>query len=132
MGFRQNSYAKVWEITPQTDTRTKLRISISRKDKATGEYFDDFNGFVECVGTATAKRAASLTAGDRIMLGDVDVTNKYDKEKKLTYTNFVVFNFKTAEEAAGQPAPEQSKPNPQNEPQPNVDDGEVDDNRLPF
>lgn len=128
MGFRTNSYAKVWEVIPSTDTRTKLRISISRKDKQTGEYVQDFSGFVDCVGSLAAKKAAQLKANDRIRLGDVDVTTKYNKEKDITYTNFSVFNFEKDE---GNGVPVQTKA-PVNEPQPEVDSGEVDDDRLPF
>ena len=38
MGFRKGSYARVWEVQPVSDTNTKIRITISRKDKLTGEY----------------------------------------------------------------------------------------------
>lgn len=38
MGFRQNAYAKVWEVDRKSDTMTKLRISTSRKNKKTEEY----------------------------------------------------------------------------------------------
>ena len=51
MGFRSGSFAKVWEVSPVNDTSTKLRISVSRKNKQTGEYEQDFSGFVMCVGT---------------------------------------------------------------------------------
>ena len=33
MGFRTGAYAKVWDVTPVGDTSTKVRISISRKNK---------------------------------------------------------------------------------------------------
>jgi hypothetical protein len=106
-----------------TDTRTKLRISTSRKNKQTGEYEQDFSGFVMCLGTAAAQKAAKLTEGSRIKIGDCDVTTKYDKEKKVTYTNFSIFSFDLDEDApksAGSPV--------------SVDDGEVDEDggKLPF
>ena len=125
MGFRKDSYAKVWGVETVSDTMTKIRISTSRKNKQTGEDEQDFSGFVACVGSQAASAAAALKEGDRIKLGDVDVTNKYDKEKKVTYTNFTVFSFDVesgGNSAAPQPA----------EPQPTVDSGEVDDDRLPF
>lgn len=84
MGFRTGAYAKVWEVTPMSDTSTKVRMSISRKNKQSGEYEQDFSGFVLAIGTAAAKKAAGLKEGNRIKLGDVDVTTKYDKEKKIT------------------------------------------------
>ena len=76
MGFRTGAYAKVWEVTPMSDTSTKVRMSISRKNKQSGEYEQDFSGFVLAIGTAAAKKAAGLKEGNRIKLGDVDVTTK--------------------------------------------------------
>ena len=128
MGFRKDSFATIWSVEPTSDTLTKARISISHKNRQTGEYENDFSGFVSFVGTAAAKKAASLKERDRIKLGDVDVTNRYDKEKNVTYTNFKVFSFEMADGAQAQ----QSKST--TEPQLHVDDGEIDDSdsRLPF
>ncbi len=125
MGFRTGAYAKVWEVTPMSDTSTKVRLSISRKNKQTGEYEQDFSGFVLCIGTAAARNAAKLKEGARIKLGDCDVTTKYDAQKKVTYTNFKLFSFENADG--------DSSTEPDNtSPQPTVDDGEIDENRLPF
>lgn len=93
MGFRTGSYAKVWDVTPVSDVRTKLRITTSKKNKQTGEYEQDFSGFVSVFGTASAADAAKLIKGDMIVLKDVDVTNRYDKEAKKEYTNFNVYTF---------------------------------------
>lgn len=128
MGFRSNSYATIWSVEPVSDVQTKARISISRKDKQTGEYTDDFSGFVSFFGTAAAKKAAALKERDRIKLGDVDVRSKYDKEKNITYYNFNVYSFETQNRTGGgntngaQPS----------SPQPTVDEGNIDDSRLPF
>ena len=127
MGFRKEAFATIWSVESTSDTLTKARISISRKNKQTGEYDTDFSGFVSFVGTAAAKKAAGLKEKERIRLGDVDVTNKYDKEKNVTYTNYKIFSFETQNEIDGgsrnTESPEPKKP---------VDDGEVDDDRLPF
>lgn len=57
MGFRTGSYATIWSVESASDTRTKARISISRKNKQTGEYDTDFSGFVDFIGTAAAKKS---------------------------------------------------------------------------
>jgi len=123
MGFRNGAYAKVWEVTPMSDTSTKLRISVSRKNKQSGQYEQDFSGFVLCIGTAAAKKASLLHEGSRIKIGDCDVTTKYDSGKKVTYTNYKIFSF---EDAGGDSS------SSHDDPQPSVDDGELDDSRLPF
>lgn len=121
MGFRTGAYAKVWEVSPMSDTSTKIRISISRKNKQSGEYEQDFSGFILCIGTAAAKKASLLHEGSRIKIGDCDVTTKYDAAKKATYTNFKIFSFEDADgDSPSATEPERS-----------VDDGELDDSHLP-
>ncbi len=123
MGFRTGAYAKVWEVTPLSDTKTKLRISISRKNKQTNTYEQDFSGYVVCFGTAVANAAMKLGEGARIKLGDCDVSTRYDAEKKITYTNYKLFSFEAEE--GGVP-----KPIDMGEPE---DFEEIaDDNQLPF
>ena len=126
MGFRTGAFAKVWEVKPMSDTSTKIRISVSRKNKRTEQYEQEFSGFVMAVGTAAASKALKLKEGDRIKLGDVDVTTKYDAEKKITYTNYKMFSF---EDANGNSS---SASTPHDDPQPTVDEGEADENKLPF
>lgn len=75
-----------------------VRLSISRKDKETGEYEDEFSGFCMFIGHAKAK-AEKLKERDRIKLGDVDVTRRYDKEKQKEYYTFKVFDFEFADDA---------------------------------
>lgn len=126
MGFRNGAYATVWEVEPSKfDTMTNGRISISRKNKDSGEYEQDFSGFVSFVGTAAAKKALSLKEKDRIKLGDVDVSTRYDKAKEKEYINYKIFSFEMAEE-------QENKAKDKTDPQPQVDSGEVDDSALPF
>lgn len=116
----------MWSVDPVSDVQTKARISISRKDKQTGEYTDDFSGFVSFFGTAAAKKAASLKERDRIKLGDVDVRTHYNKARNTTFYNFNIYSFDIQTGRNGGSSVQQSSP------QPAVDDGEVDDSRLPF
>lgn len=127
MGFRKDAYCTVWSVDPVSDVQTKARISISRKNKQTGEYEEDFSGFVSFFGTATAKKAATLKERDRIKLGDVDVHSKYDKAKNITYYNFNVYSFEVQNSAGGG----RSGGAQPSSPQPTVDEGEMED-RLPF
>lgn len=96
MSFRVGAYATVWEATPKSDKVTVLRISTSKKGKESGEYITDFSGFVSFVGNSAASEAAKLCPRDRIKLGDVEVTTKYDKSKGVTYTNYACFSFEAA------------------------------------
>jgi hypothetical protein len=66
----------------------------------------------------------TLKEGSRIKLGDCDVTTKYDKEKKTSYTNFKVFSFDDASENSASANT--------SEPETSVDDGEVEGGELPF
>lgn len=95
MGFRNGAYATVWETKPGSGNWTDVRISISRKNR-NGEYETDFSGFVRFIGDAHTG-AAYLVERSRIKIGECDVTNRYDKEKKVTYTNFAVFSFEDAD-----------------------------------
>lgn len=93
MGFRNGGYATVWEVSRKSDTMTSVRISTSRKNKQTDQYEQDFSGFVAFVGADNASKAAGLHEKDRIKLGEVDVSTKYDKEKKREWVNYTCFGF---------------------------------------
>jgi hypothetical protein len=129
MGFRTGSYATVWGVESKSNTFAKVRISISHKDKQSGEYVTDFSGFAGFCGTSTAAKALTLKEKDRIKLGDVDVKSVFNKEKNVTYYNFYVYSFEDAEYGASRTNSTQV-----NSTQPAVDDGEVDDSGrdLPF
>ena len=93
MGFRQDArFVKVWEVEDKGNYHI-VSLSTSKKNKETDKYETDFsNKFVRFIGTAH-KLAADLKAGDVIKLGSCEVTNKYDKEKNTTYTNYLVYSF---------------------------------------
>ena len=104
MGFHEGAFATVWEITNQGDNFSKVRLSISRKDKKSDEYVTDFNGFVGLVGEANKKLGlidSALSSGDRcrIKIGACDVTNKYNKDEGREYTNFTMFDFEMSDGA---------------------------------
>lgn len=128
MGFRKDAYATIWDIQPVRNTITRARISISRKNKQTGEYEQDFGGYVSFIGATAAGDATSLKVKDRIKLGDVDVNNHYDKEKKTTYTNFNIYSFEKVNSGSGSHANDEQSPG--SDDFMNVEEGENED--LPF
>lgn len=97
MGFRQGCYASVWSTElSKTGNTTRVRLSVSRKNKMTGEYEQDFSGFCTFIGNAH-KMAAALKERDRIKILECDVSTTYDKEKKVEYVNYKVFDFEMAD-----------------------------------
>lgn len=104
MGFRSGAFAKVWSVEDK-GSFVKVRLSVSRKNKDTDQYEQTFSGFCSFVGNAKPG-AQKLHEGDRIKLGDVDVTTTYNKDTKKEYTNFTVFSFEGANDNnAGKSAP---------------------------
>lgn len=98
MGFRKGCYCTVWEVDPVSNAFTKIRLSVSKKNQTSGEYEQDFNGYVAFIGTATAAKASKLKPRDRIQLDDVEMKIKYDKDKNITYYNFYCYSFKSPED----------------------------------
>ena len=125
MGFRQGArFVKVWEVENKGNYHI-VSLSTSKKNKDTNEYETDFNNkFVRFIGTAHTL-AADLKKGDTIKLGSCEVTNKYDKEKDTTYTNYLVYSF----EKEGGNTNNQSTPKADNSFMDIPDDA---DSELPF
>jgi len=130
MGFRNNQWATVWEVKRKNDFVTQVRLSTNHKDKETGDYVQDFSGYVSFVGTAAAQKASKLQPKDRIQLVSVDVRTNYVKEKDTTYYNFSCYEFKTRDESQGSEISSQSSDF--TAPQPAAVEGEVDDDKLPW
>lgn len=126
--FNQNGnlvggYAKMWSIK-FNQKYADVRISISRKNKQTNEYETEFARYVRFIGHAyqrlcniyptlnfvqttnqngdviceAPKNNGGKANPPTIRLRNVDVTNKYDKEKKTEYVNCLVYEFDLVEE----------------------------------
>jgi len=96
MGFRSGAFAKVWEVKPNPSGKsTSVRLSVSRK-VSEGQYEEDFSGYVTFIATAN-DRAGGLKKGDRIKLGDTDVSSKYNAQTKERSYSFKVFSFEPAD-----------------------------------
>lgn len=129
MGFRTGAYAKVWAVENKGNYSV-VELSTSKKNKTTNEYETDFSGkFVRFIGTAH-NQVQGMTKGTSIKLGNVEVTNSYNKETKTAYTNFLVFSFEATNgnnsSSISKPAPTQDK----NDGFMNIPDGI--DEELPF
>ncbi len=93
MGFCNGAKARIWEVK-KADRHTDVRLSISKKNDS-GGYEAEFSGYVRLVGKA---HEANVQENDTIKIGRCDVKNKYDKEAKKLYTNFVIFSFQGDDE----------------------------------
>ncbi|MBR4490048.1 hypothetical protein IKP13_05370 [bacterium] len=96
--FASGYWAKIWEIKDIRDKYTDARISTSVKNKQTDKYEQDFGAFVRLVGQAH-EQIQYLSAEDRFKIIRCGVTNKYDKDKKTTYTNYVIFEIEAEDPA---------------------------------
>lgn len=95
MGFRNNSYAKVWEITDHGKYAT-VDMSISRKNKETGNYDTTFKyKFVRFVGKAFDK-VLKLEKGSSIKITECDVEYFGKQKEDGTWQNIfkpIVYDF---------------------------------------
>ena len=91
MGFRQGTFAKIWKLENKGNYHV-AEMSVSKKNDGGGYDVTWQNKFVRLVGTAHTQ-ADKLDTGKSVKIGACDVTNKYDKEKNTTYTNYVIFAF---------------------------------------
>jgi len=126
MGFRTGAYGTVFGVEPGKGNFTKVRLSISRKNKDTGAFEQDFSGFCTFIGNAHAL-ASRLKERDRIKLGDVDVSNSYDKESKKEYVNYKVFSFEIVNGTGGQATKTEAA-----QQEDNPAEGENDPDKIPF
>ena len=100
MGFRNDAYAKLWKLD-MSRKYPEGQISISRKDKTTGEYVTDFQGFVTFNGKA-AEDIQKVPKEGRFQIKQCDVSRVFNKEKQREYTNFRVFEIDANVDNGGQ------------------------------
>lgn len=97
--LKYGSTCTFWKVqrVAENGKTCDVQISVSKKNKQTDQYETDFSGFVKFCGEALVKFAQSLQEKDKIDIDSFELTNKYDKEKKVTYTNVSVFAAKKHE-----------------------------------
>lgn len=112
MGFKNGAYAKVWEVVPPQEGKKtyRVRLSISRKDKLSGEYETDFSGYVSFIGRAAELAKEKLTKESRVKLLETDVASAYNKEKKEASYYFKVFDAELADSGSTSPTTETDYP----------------------
>ena len=108
MGFRQGAFAKIWELNDKGNYH-EARATISKKNKETDKYDQEWSSFVRLVGKAH-NQAKTLDISKNVKIGSCDVTNKYVKEKNETYTNYVIFEFENADSNTGESTNANNKP----------------------
>lgn len=84
------SYAKIWEAEDM-GRYVKGKIGTSRKNKQTDEWINS-SWFCRFVGECTGL-AKTLAKGDKIIITNATIESVYDKDKKITYTTVVIFEF---------------------------------------
>ena len=96
-----NTLAFVWDVEIKSDTFTKARISVNKKDRQTGEWKQDWCEYVCFFGTALAKKAASLKRLDKIRIKKFELTNKFDKDTQpwTKYDTIKIWDFEKVESA---------------------------------
>lgn len=87
--FCVGNYAKIWQVEDKGNF-TLCQISTSKKNKETKEYEVDFSDKVRFVGKAHGQHPQ---AGQKIKITNCGVTNKYDKEKKKMYIQYLIFDY---------------------------------------
>ena len=85
-------FCKVWDIEVNDNGYAKVNLGTSRKDKE-GNYINTNWWGVVFVGEAK-EFGANLTKGDVIEVVSGQLENVYNKEKKVSYFNMVVFEAK--------------------------------------
>ena len=108
MGFRmadkngKGGYARVWKVEDKGNYSV-VQLSTSKKSKE-GTYETDFqDGFVRFVGAAhnKIKNKDVPEKGVFIQITLNDTTSTYNRETKVKYTNFVVFDFEFYNSSSG-------------------------------
>lgn len=105
MGFGTRKFAHIWKLENKGNYHV-AEMSTRKKNKETDQYETDWaNKFVRLVGTAH-QQADSLDISKNVKIGACEVTNRYNKEKNTTYTNYVIFGFEDVNsDTLSKPAP---------------------------
>ncbi len=90
----KGSVVTLWDIKP-SEKSTKCKVTVSQKDKKTNTWETQFNSFALFAGQAH-NFISGMKEKDRVKITQFDISNKYDKEKKITYWNLTVWECEDA------------------------------------
>ena len=96
-------FCKVWDVEVNDNGYAKVNLGTSRNEKD-GNYINTNWWGVAFVGKAK-EFGASLTKGDVIEVVSGQLENVYNKEKKVSYFNMVVFEAKMENGGNSEPKP---------------------------
>lgn len=104
MGLKNGAFCTVWRLNngdnKMVDLKEKycdIMISINKKNSQ-GNFEKDFSGKLRCLGNALKViKGLSLSEKDRLKLLEIEVSNKYDKNTRKTYTNYICWDLEPAE-----------------------------------
>lgn len=106
MGLKNGAKLSIWEVK-KCGKYTDIQASTRKKNNQTGEWETDFSGYIRLVGNANTKATdfpdGKLQNPIKIEVGGFEVTQKYSKEHKKTFTNFVMYDFETEDAQPAQP-----------------------------
>ncbi len=113
MAFKNNCVATLWKVDKENgkvvDIHEKyadISISTSKQNRDTAKYETDFAGKVRLLGQAFDKiKQINLTEKDKIKLINVEVNNKYDASKRVTYTNYICWDIEVFDHKDKRPKP---------------------------
>lgn len=95
--LKNGCIVKLWEFEDK-GKYSMVNLSQSQKDKQTGNYVTKFSSkYVRFIGQAHEK-LKQCSKGDRVRIVDFGVENRYDKEKNVTFTNFIVMDIEGLEQ----------------------------------
>lgn len=130
MGFGTGKFTHIWKIENKGNYHV-AEMSTSKKNKDTDQYETDWsNKFVRLVGTAH-QQIEKMDISKNVKIGACEVTNKYDKEKNTTYTNYVIFNFEDVDGNTNGNPQQAGNKSARNDGFMNIPDS-VEDEGLPF
>lgn len=90
--MRNGAYCKIWEVRDGKGNYKEANISVSRKNKQSGNYDKVFGAWVRLVGTAK-DQVGKIDLSKNVKIAECEITNNYDKDKKTMYWNPVIYAF---------------------------------------